>query len=113
MPKGKCIVPNCDATEHSRGYCRKHYGRMWRGRDLEPKIEPKVEPQVLDLADAEKELVRMKMLYERVVGFEGRMRWSKKIRECEEFVQREHERISARSLTCETEVRTMAASAAG
>jgi hypothetical protein len=93
MPKGKCIVQGCDGVEHSRGYCRKHYGRMWRGKELEPKVVPKTDLEIPDLADVEAELAQMRALYERVVGFEGRVRWSKMIREREQYVRKERERI--------------------
>lgn len=94
MLKGKCCVPSCEQKAHARGYCRKHYGRMWRGKELEPTKEE--DTRVHSADDAEKELMEMRRIYDHVVGFESRMRWSRKIRECELFVRREQERAGAR-----------------
>lgn len=97
MSKRKCCVGSCTEQEHSRGYCRKHYGRLWRGRELEPEKKP--EEKVVDVADAEQELMQMRKLYDHVCGLEGRMRWSRRIRECEQFVRREQERMGRRVMT--------------
>ena len=31
MPKPTCcIVEGCPNTSHAKGYCRRHYGQIWR-----------------------------------------------------------------------------------
>ena len=100
--KVKCCVPSCSDNAHARGYCRKHYGRMWRGRELEPVGDPVRKPESVTgeaLFEAERELMEMRRIYERVVGFESRVRWSRRIRSCELLVQQERERLKTMSAT--------------
>jgi len=28
--ENRCIVPGCNNRAHAKGYCRKHYGQIWR-----------------------------------------------------------------------------------
>lgn len=96
--KGNCIVDGCPNGEHARGYCRKHYGRLWRNQPLEPSRQAVEEQSVpLDLRGAERELDRMRDIYEKVVGLENRLRWARKIREQEQLLEREREARAAKA----------------
>jgi len=105
-----CIVEGCPNEAHAKGYCRKHYGRLWRGQALEPsKPKPDEKTVPLDLRGAERELERMRDIYDKVIGLENRLRWARKIREQEELLSREKEARAERA----TAVKQAAVAAAG
>ena len=92
----KCIVDGCENPAHAKGYCRRHYGQIWRkGRittDDEASGNQHESPH--DESDRmralERELRKAQNMYQQVVGFEGRLKWRKEM----EAVKEEIERLS-------------------
>ena len=94
MPKErKCIVPECNNPVHAKGYCRKHYGQIWRkGRiySEEERLECGDSREDTDrIRSLERELRRAEMMYRNVIGMEGRLKWRREIDE----VKREMKRL--------------------
>ena len=87
--ESKCVVSHCGCRAHSKGYCRKHYGQIWRkGKIAAPEPEEDVLADVADARDdtdrmraLERELRRAEMMYQNVVSFEGRLKWRREIEE--------------------------------
>ena len=85
----RCIVEQCPNNAHAKGYCRKHYGQIWRrGMIYEsPRRESEWACEELSrrdereekMASLERELRKAQQMYDVVVGFEGRMKWRKVI----------------------------------
>lgn len=99
MAKRKsCIVEGCKNFSHARGYCRKHYGQIWRkGRINCEAITDENESDMIfgqDDSDRmralERELRKAEHMYRNVVGFEGRLKWRKEM----EAVRKEIERLT-------------------
>ncbi len=93
MPKDrKCIVPECDNPVHAKGYCRKHYGQIWRkGRiysDEEKARSGEIGEDADRIRSLERELRRAEMMYKNVIGMEGRLKWRKEIDEVKKEMQR-------------------------
>lgn len=95
----KCIVEGCDNPSHAKGYCRRHYGQIWRkGRitsDESARTDTTSASRAHDESDRmralERELRKAQNMYQQVVGFEGRLKWRKEM----EAVKKEIERLSA------------------
>ena len=93
--KRRCVVPGCDNNSHAKGYCRKHYGQIWRkGKiyTLTNEEEPLQRSSAINRDDAdrvralERELRRARMMYNNVVGVAGRLKWRGEIEEvCKEM----------------------------
>lgn len=84
MPKEhKCMVPGCDNPVHAKGYCRKHYGQIWRkGRiytEEERGLVGEGHEDTDRIRSLERELRRAEMMYKNVIGMEGRLKWRKEI----------------------------------
>lgn len=84
----KCVVPGCENRVHAKGYCRKHYGQIWRkGKIYSLKEERKTVEKSVTRDDTdrmralERELRRAEMMYQNVIGFEGRLKWRREIQE--------------------------------
>jgi len=84
----KCIVPGCTNRTHAKGYCRKHYGQIWRRGEIIPddgraREERNPQTSIRDhqerLRALERELRKAQHLYESVIGFEGRLRWRREV----------------------------------
>ncbi|MHC4885602.1 MAG: hypothetical protein ACYTGH_11005 [Planctomycetota bacterium] len=99
MAKRKsCIVEGCKNYAHARGYCRKHYGQIWRKGRINSEVvaedEDKDELFGSDDSDRmralERELKKAEHMYRNVVGFEGRLKWRKEM----EAVRKEIERLT-------------------
>lgn len=92
--QSKCIVPGCDNKAHAKGYCRKHYGQIWRkGKIYTPEEEQRAQRSAQrDDSDRmralERELRRAEMMYKNVVGFEGRLKWRREIDEVKKEMER-------------------------
>lgn len=88
-----CVVADCPNHAHAKGYCRRHYGQMWRkGMIYDPRRRaPLPDGMEKDDADelrrAERDLETARTMYDAVVGFEGRMKWRKKIAEAQEAIR--------------------------
>ncbi|MCL2001694.1 MAG: hypothetical protein FWG74_09680 [Planctomycetes bacterium] len=85
----KCMVQGCDNRVHAKGYCRKHYGQIWRKgkiythKELDSAKKSGVKSVNRDDTDRmralERELRRAEMMYKNVIGFEGRLKWRREI----------------------------------
>lgn len=92
--ESRCIVPGCENRAHAKGYCRKHYGQIWRkGKIYSPEEESSRQrcPNRDDtdrMRALERELKRAEMMYHNVVGFEGRLKWRREIDEVRKEMKR-------------------------
>ena len=84
----KCAVAGCENRSHAKGYCRKHYGQIWRkGKIYSDEEERQVAEKLIPRDDTdrmralERELRRAEMMYQNVIGFEGRLKWRREIDE--------------------------------
>jgi len=78
----KCTVAGCGKRMHAKGYCRQHYGQIWRKGDIYvAKVVEKPPPKNdSDRVRAlERELERAEIMYQNVIGFEGRLKWRREI----------------------------------
>jgi hypothetical protein len=80
-----CSVEGCDNKAHARGYCRKHYGQIWRKGKITSDAEGgaavsrKSRDELERLKALERELRRAENMYDMVVGFEGRLKWRREL----------------------------------
>jgi len=82
---GKCMVEGCQAPVHARGYCRRHYGQIWRKGEVSlPPLEslggsrsPRADME--RLRALERELKKAERMYQVVVGCEGRVKWRREM----------------------------------
>jgi hypothetical protein len=80
-----CAVPGCTAPMHARGYCRRHYSQLWRGRRSNSGEEgaSRAREHIHDdperIRALERELKKAEHMYEVVVGFEGRVKWRREM----------------------------------
>jgi len=84
----RCIVSGCGNRAHAKGYCRKHYGQIWRkGKIYTAEEEKQANERVTQRDDSdrmralERELRRAEIMYQNVIGFEGRLKWRREINE--------------------------------
>jgi hypothetical protein len=98
MPKPvNCIVAGCPNESHAKGYCRRHYGQIWR-RGMIYNDAPKDQTSAPEsgmrrddrLKALERELKKTQQMYEVVVGFQGRIKWRREM----EAVQHEIRKIT-------------------
>ncbi len=82
----RCAVPGCNSPVHARGYCRRHYSQLWRGRRSGSSDDAKPSPRREHIHDdperiraLERELQKAEHMYEVVVGFEGRVKWRREM----------------------------------
>jgi hypothetical protein len=82
----RCAVPGCKAPMHARGYCRRHYSQLWRGRrsdssDEHRPVTPRehIHDDPERIRALERELKKAEHMYEVVVGFEGRVKWRREM----------------------------------
>ncbi|MCX7804654.1 MAG: hypothetical protein N3A38_05630 [Planctomycetota bacterium] len=100
----RCIVEGCGNPAHAKGYCRKHYGQIWRRGEIyrgpgtqSNMVESGIRRDDRErLRALERELKKAQHMYEVVVGFEGRLKWRREmeavlaeIRKIEEAAGRE------------------------
>lgn len=81
---GKCIVEGCDEAVHAKGYCRKHYGQVWRkgaitGGCRDSESERPARADLERLRALERELKKAEHMYQVVVGYEGRVKWRREM----------------------------------
>jgi hypothetical protein len=85
MPSaGRCIVEGCSEPIHAKGYCRRHYGQIWRKGAISPlpREEDPTRPARADverLRALERELRKAEHMYQVVVGCEGRIKWRREM----------------------------------
>jgi hypothetical protein len=91
-----CVVEGCSNRSHAKGYCRKHYGQIWRKGHISPEDDSQDDPSSTQHDDSdrmralERELRKAQHMYRQVVGFEGRLKWRKEM----EAVKKEIERLT-------------------
>lgn len=83
---GKCIVDGCREPIHAKGYCRRHYGQVWRKGEISSVSSRGIEPagrsqraDVERLRALERELRKAEHMYQVVVGCEGRIKWRREM----------------------------------
>jgi len=87
MPKSaQCIVEGCPSLSHAKGYCRRHYGQIWRRGMIyndtprEQTTPPESGMRRDDRLKAlERELRKAQQMYEVVIGFQGRIKWRREM----------------------------------
>lgn len=91
----RCMVEGCMNKAHAKGYCRKHYGQIWRKGKIytdEEEQVPAIEFASRDETDRaralERELRRAEMMYKNVIGLEGRLKWRREINEVKKEMKR-------------------------
>jgi hypothetical protein len=98
MPKPtNCIVEGCPNPSHAKGYCRRHYGQIWRRGTIyndTPKDQTTAPESGMRRDDRlkalERELKKAQQMYEVVVGFQGRIKWRREM----EAVQHEIRKLT-------------------
>ena len=87
MPRlAQCIVEGCPNPSHAKGYCRRHYGQIWR-RGMIYNDAPREQTTAPEsgmrrddrLKALERELKKAQQMYEAVVGFQGRIKWRREM----------------------------------
>ena len=80
-----CKVTACGCPVHSKGYCRKHYPQVWRKGEISntPSVRQSHARSAREVHERlrvlDRELSKIKEMYNQVVGFESRYRWRKEI----------------------------------
>jgi hypothetical protein len=91
MSEQNCQFEGCTEPVHAKGYCRKHYARVWRERGKEAAAaaeggDAKPTGRRGRKASSERrkalnyELSTARKMYESVVGIASRIKWRKRIR---------------------------------
>ena len=87
MTKPICKVEDCNEPAHAKGYCRKHYAKMWRekGRKESDKGTAKQSKKAKRAINERYrallfELKNARKMYDSVVGISTRIRWKKRMR---------------------------------
>ena len=87
MPRpAQCIVEGCPSPSHAKGYCRRHYGQIWR-RGMIYNDTPREQTTAPEsgmrrddrLKALERELRKAQQMYEVVIGFHGRIKWRREM----------------------------------
>ena len=88
----KCVVDGCDNPVHAKGYCRKHYGQLWRkGRiysDKDKHLDHNGDCDSDRIRALQRELKRAQTMYNNVIGFDGRIKWRREIDEVKAEMKR-------------------------
>ncbi|MEI6232978.1 MAG: hypothetical protein WCT04_07995 [Planctomycetota bacterium] len=98
MPKEACcVVEGCQSLSHAKGYCRRHYGQIWRRGSIyndtakETTTAPESGMRRDDrLRALEREFKKAQQMYDVVVGYHGRIKWRREM----EAVQHEIRKIT-------------------
>jgi len=79
------MVDGCSAPVHAKGYCRRHYGQIWRKGEISPNrveresISRSSRADMERLRALERELKKAEHMYQVVVGYEGRVKWRREM----------------------------------
>ncbi len=88
----KCIVEGCNNPVHAKGYCRKHYGQLWRkGRiysEKDKSLDCNSDCDSDRIRALQRELKRAQTMYNNVIGFDGRIKWRREIDEVKAEMKR-------------------------
>ena len=83
--RNKCMVEDCSAPIHAKGYCRRHYGQIWRKGEISPNrleresLSRSSRADMERLRALERELKKAEHMYHVVVGYEGRVKWRREM----------------------------------
>ncbi len=83
--RSRCMVEGCSAPVHAKGYCRRHYGQVWRKGEISPsRVEREIcsrssRADMERLRALERELKKAEHMYQVVVGYEGRVKWRREM----------------------------------
>jgi hypothetical protein len=118
MPRPtNCVVEGCPNASHAKGYCRKHYGQIWR-RGAIYNNTPKEQTSAPEsgmrrddrLKSLERELRKAQQMYAVVVGFQGRIKWHREVEavqyEIRKIMESENEDIPEMSAESVSEANT-------
>lgn len=91
-----CIVEGCTSASHAKGYCRRHYGQIWRRGTIYNET-PKEHTTAMEsdmrrddrVRTLERELKKAQQMYDVVVGTAGRIKWHREM----EAVQHEIRKV--------------------
>jgi len=79
------MVEGCYSPIHAKGYCRRHYGQIWRKGEISPARVERESASRSTRADMERlralerELKKAEHMYQVVVGYEGRVKWRREM----------------------------------
>lgn len=84
-----CSVAGCKNPGFAKGWCRKHYGQMWRhGHLLIPRDYANETATVRDNNSLHRQLDIARDAYAKVSGLAGRIHWLQEIRSIEAEIER-------------------------
>jgi len=104
LKPAQCIVEGCPSSAHAKGYCRRHYGQIWR-RGMIYNDAPREQTTAPEsgirrddrLRALERELRKAQQMYDVVVGFQGRIKWRREVEaveyEIRKLTEDEEERL--------------------
>ena len=90
--RGPCTAPGCGERAWARGYCRKHYNRLYRTGQLELARDDRALQArragalASEVRHAEQELARARADYAVAVGVAALVRFAVRIREIEQQI---------------------------
>lgn len=94
-PKRTCVVEGCDKPEHAKGYCKRHYGQIWRNgciiEDCNPSERKESEEKREEYFKKMQYLNKYKKLlheYNIVVGYKNRIHYRQEITQLIEEAQK-------------------------
>jgi hypothetical protein len=97
MDENTCKYDGCTEQVHAKGYCRRHYAKIWREKGKASAAQDK--SQATRCKGAERaqneryralkfELDNARLMYNAVIGAAARIKWMKRIRWLEEELTR-------------------------
>lgn len=101
MKKANCLIHNCPKESHAKGYCRRHYGQIWRhGRITSIKEVRSFNMRMMAgdriterILGTERELKKSKQMYNVVVGWQNRLKWRREIEGMEHELEQLNEQL--------------------
>ena len=101
MPSaGRCMVDDCNEPVHAKGYCRRHYGQIWRKGAISA-LPRETDSGRSTRADAERlralerELRKAEHMYQVVVGCEGRVKWRREMQAVKTEINKLEKQVNA------------------
>jgi hypothetical protein len=101
MPSaGRCMVDGCREPVHAKGYCRRHYGQIWRKGAISslPREQDSGRSTRADaerLRALERELRKAEHMYQVVVGCEGRVKWRREMQAVKTEINKLEKQVNA------------------
>ncbi len=106
----QCIVEGCTNSSHAKGYCRRHYGQIWR-RGMIYNDAPREQTLGIEsdmrrddrLKALERELRKAQQMYDVVVGFQGRIKWRREMEAVQYEIRKLTESLEVEAAGAEAE----------